>query len=87
MIINITPAGIIESTIMYGVVHGIWLLLKGGAKSAYREARRERNKIIKRHVKAGHESRLKHCVDELCFSLRKPAPSQPTVPQALHTDS
>jgi hypothetical protein len=72
MIINITPAGVIESTIMYGVVHGIWLLLKKGAHAAYKEARAERNRIIHSHVKTGHEGRLKHCLDEACLSLRMP---------------
>lgn len=88
MIINITAATVIESTIMYGLVHGIWLLIKNAAKTAYKEARRERNRIIRAHVKAGHESRLKHCVDEACFSLRTPVPAQvePELP-GLRTES
>lgn len=85
MIINITPTGVIESTIMYGIVHGVWLLIKNFTKTAYKEARAERNRIIKRHVKTGHEGRLKHCIDEACLSLRKPAQQAPELP-ASHTD-
>lgn len=88
MIINITPAGVIESTIMYGVVHGIWLIIKRGAKEAYREARKERNRIIRHHVKTGHEGRLKHCIDEACLSLRMPVRQVQQEPaQAPHMES
>jgi hypothetical protein len=89
MIINITAATVVESTLMYGIVHGIWLLIKNAAKTAYKEARRERNRIIRAHVKAGHESRLKHCIDDACLTLRKPVPVRQTEPEleALHTES
>jgi hypothetical protein len=88
MVINITPGGVIESTIMYGVVHGIWQIIKKMSRAALVEARRERNRIIHMHVKTGHEGRLKHCVDEACASLRKPAPVQHLeLPEELHTES
>lgn len=87
MIINITPAGVIESTLMYGIVHGVWLLLKKIGKTAYKEVRAERDRIIHNHVKSGHEGRLKHCIDEACLSLRKPVPAQQEPIQALHTES
>ena len=87
MIINITPAGVIESTIMYGIVHGVWTVAKRLGFAAYKEVRAERNRIIKRHVKAGHESRLKHCPDLVCLSLRKPVLAQQEPVQALHTES
>ena len=35
--------------------------------------RTERNKIIHRHVKTGHDSRLKQCTDFACASLRNPS--------------
>lgn len=41
--------------------------------SAYR---RERDRKVTRHVKAGHEGRLKHCLDVDCFSLRSRQPEQ-----------
>lgn len=84
MIINVTPTGVLESTIMYGIVHAIWSGVKIVFKIGIKEARAERNRIIKRHVKGGHEDRLKHCIDEGCFSLRKPV--QNREPQAFHTD-
>lgn len=78
MSINITPVGVIESTIMYGIVHAIWLAIKWFAgrlkKEAKKAARRERNRIIHRHVKTGHEGRLKHCDDNDCTNLRSSAP-------------
>jgi hypothetical protein len=90
MIINITPAGVIESTVMYGVVHGIWLGIKWfihrAEKELKKEMRRERNRIIHNHVKTGHEGRLKHCVDEACLKLRRPVQPLPEQP-GLHTES
>jgi hypothetical protein len=70
MIINITPAGVLESTIMYGIVHGVWLVGKKLGVITYKEVRAERNRIIHRHVKTGHETRLKQCPDDECTSLR-----------------
>jgi hypothetical protein len=76
MIINITPAGVVESTIMYGVVHTFWMLIKKLGGFTYKEVRIERNKIIGHHVKAGHKSRLKHCPDLICLKLRMPGLAQ-----------
>lgn len=87
MIINITPTGVLESTIMYGVVHAIWKGIKWCASAAYREARKERNRIIHNHVKTGHEGRLKHCIDEACLSLRMPVRQVQQGPQAPHIES
>jgi hypothetical protein len=70
MVVNITPGAIIESTIIYGIVHGIWSCIKVCLKKAEDEARRERNRIIKHHVKTGHSSRFKHCLDGNCSSLQ-----------------
>lgn len=72
MIINISAATVIESTLMYGIVHGIWLLIRKVSKEAYKRARTQRDHIIRMHVKGGHEGRLKHCVDDACASLRTP---------------
>jgi hypothetical protein len=87
MIINITPAGVIESTLMYGIVHGVWLLLKKIARAGYKELRAERDRIIHNHVKAGHEGRLKHCIDEACISLRMPARESVQEVPAPHIES
>lgn len=88
MVINITPINVIESTIMYGIVHGIWVILKMVYRKLEREARSERNRIIKRHVKAGHGDRLKLCPDPDCLSLRNPVLSpQVSEVQALRVDS
>lgn len=87
MIINVTPTGVVESTIMYGIVHAIWSGVKIVFKLGVKEVRAERNRIIHNHVKAGHEGRLKHCIDEACLSLRRPAlvQQQPEQP-GPHTD-
>lgn len=65
-----------------------------GTKWAQRRTNKEiriiRNRIIKYHVKAGHEGRLKHCLDDACASLRKPVRPQdlrPVVPEAVRTES
>lgn len=85
MVLNITTTGIVESTIIFGIVHTIWLVIKYVAKVVWKlvvdEVRRERNRIIKHHVKAGHDSPLKHCMDVACASLRSPQPVQPLVVQ------
>lgn len=94
MIINITPANVIEQVVMYGVVHGVWELvsfLRRRAKKEIRHIRRahrqHRNAIIKNHVKAAHEGRLKHCIDEACASLRNQKPGQLVpVEQELHKE-
>jgi hypothetical protein len=85
MTINITPVGVIESTLMYGIVHAIWIVIKWFGKRLEKEVRQERNQIIKTHVKTGHEGRLKHCVDEACISLRRPVQS-PVPPQVVDTE-
>lgn len=53
------------------------------------ELRKERNRIIHKHVKTGHLGRLKHCADRDCFSLRKPGFAQQLVdsqPELLELD-
>lgn len=78
MVVNITPGAIIESTIIYGIVHGIWTCIKICLKKVEDEARRERNRIIRHHVKTGHNRRFKHCLDGECSSLRNLGlPGQP----------
>jgi hypothetical protein len=84
----ITPTTIFEATIMYGIVHLIGEVTKRVVKKGVSEVRKERNRIIRNHVKADHEGRLKHCIDEACASLRKPAQPQPAplAEQAVQTD-
>lgn len=72
MLINLTPTSVIESTIMYGIVHGIWSISKMVVNRFGKEVREERDRIIHRHVKAGHECRLRECSDLICASLRMP---------------
>lgn len=81
----LTTNTIIESTITYGIVHVIWVGLHLVSKKIYAETRKERNRIIHNHVETGHQGRLKHCLDEACTSLRKPAMPQPE--QAVRTES
>lgn len=69
---NITPLGVIESTLMYGIVHTIWKIIKYFANRLERETRAERNRIIQWHVKGGHNGRLKSCTDPQCLRLRTP---------------
>lgn len=38
--------------------------------------RKERNRVIHIHVKTGHKSRLKHCIEDGCASLRNLVPLQ-----------
>lgn len=76
MIINLSATAIVEAILMYGIVHGAWVVLRKVGLLAYKEARAERNKIIHNHVKTGHKDRLKLCLDEACISLRRPGPVQ-----------
>lgn len=85
----LTTTTLIESTVTYGIVHGIWVGIKILGRRGMSEMRKERNRIIHNHVKTGHGGRLKHCLDEACASLRNPASPQP-VPRghsAARTDS
>lgn len=81
MIINIPPHIILESTVIYGIVHLIWYCIKtifNWLQHELREeVRQERNRIINRHVKTGHDSRLKHCLDSECSSLQNLEPRSP----------
>jgi hypothetical protein len=63
--LDITIRLIIESTILYGIVHGNWKLIKWSIKYLQTDS----VKIINQHVKDGHNSRLKHCVKNSCFIL------------------
>ena len=60
----------------------LYVVIKWSELHILKEIRKERNHIIKQHIKAGHKSRLKHCIDEACASLRKPM----SVQQELHTE-
>lgn len=68
----LTTTTILESTVTYGIVHAVWVGIRWVAKRVTTELRKERNRIIRNHVKADHEGRLKHCLDEACASLRMP---------------
>lgn len=81
----LTTTTIIESTITYGIVHGIWVGMRWVAKHTFSELRKERNHIIRNHVKADHEGRLKNCLDEACASLRKPVLPQEVQPVQAET--
>lgn len=60
--INITATGVIESSIVYGIVHAIWTCIKWGFKHLETESGR----IIQAHVKNGHKARFKHCFEDDC---------------------
>jgi hypothetical protein len=85
MIINLTAGGVLESTIMYGVVHGIWVGIRWITNRSAAELRRERNRIIHHHVKNGHDDRLKHCKADACIKLRKSEQIVPELP-VFHLD-
>lgn len=57
---------------MYGIVHTIWKIIKFAVNNLEKETRAERDRIIHRHVKAGHKGRLKNCLDETCLRLQMP---------------
>lgn len=64
--------------------------VKRFAGSLDQQLRRERNRIIKNHVKTGHEGRLKHCADTACASLRSSGRPRPELlgvqPEVLDLD-
>lgn len=51
-----------------------------------KRARRERNRIIRLHVKSGHKSRFKHCVEGECSIRMLQAPTHSLVPELLEVD-
>jgi hypothetical protein len=87
MVINLAPESIIESTIIYGLAHGIWSCIKIALKKVEDEVRVERNRIIKHHVKTGHVSRFKHCLDGECSSLQNLVQPEPQELRELQVDS
>lgn len=60
--INITGTGVVESTIVYGIVHSIWTGIKWGLKHLETEA----GQVIHAHVKNNHRVRFKHCFEDSC---------------------
>lgn len=67
----ITTTTIAESIINYGIVNAVWVIIRWVVKRTASDIRKERNRIIRNHIKADHEGRLKHCLDEACASLRR----------------
>lgn len=45
------------------------------------EFRKERDRIIKLHVKTGHEARFKHCLEGECTNLQKSVSGRPVGPE------
>lgn len=72
--ISITTAGIIESTIIYGIVHTIWMFINKALKHLETDA----GQIITIHVKDGHHARLSKCIKEGCirFGIELDSPHQ-----------
>jgi hypothetical protein len=69
MVITLTPTSIINSTILFGIIHLIYWSVKRFSVYALKEIGEERAKIIRRHKKDGHESRLKYCDHPDCEGL------------------
>ncbi len=69
----ITTVTIIESVVSYGIVHGIWIGLKWLGEKGVSELRKERNRIIRNHVKSGHNTKLENCTNDSCPQLRASA--------------
>lgn len=64
--ISITAGGVIESTIIYGIVHGIWVIIKWLIKQVEHKTAEE----IRAHVKNGHNTRFKYCLEGSCAKLQ-----------------
>lgn len=62
---NITLAEVVTTTVMFGIVHGIWTTVKWGL----RQLKTDTGKIIDKHVKEGHKNPLKHCFVKDCIRL------------------
>jgi hypothetical protein len=56
--IHLTANEIATATILYGIVHGIWMII--------RHLETQTGRIIKAHVKNGHRSRFEQCGEESC---------------------
>lgn len=60
---------IITSVMLYLVVHAIVDILVRCAKFVLKCFQTERDHIVRKHVKGGHQVRLKHCVTGECATL------------------
>lgn len=79
----INTTTLFEATITYGFVHIVGEVGRRLVKRGFSELRKERNRVIRNHVKADHGGRLKHCLDDACASLRmRGLDHQGTVPVA-----
>lgn len=65
MNVHITASEIVTGMLLYGIIHGAYKILGYFRKQLQTEAGR----IIHQHIKDGHNSRLKHCVEASCATL------------------
>jgi hypothetical protein len=56
--INLTLQEVMTATVLYGIVHGIWVVA--------RHLETETGRIIKSHVKSGHKAHFKECKEDSC---------------------
>lgn len=74
-ILGIPKEAFYDTVILYGFGHGIWAIIK----HLTRKLETETGRIIRHHVKSGHDARLKNCV--MCdYVTRKTAVVQPEFP-------
>lgn len=65
MNVHISASEVITGMLLYGIIHGTYKILGYFRKQLQTEAGR----IIHQHIKDGHDSRLKHCVEASCATL------------------
>jgi hypothetical protein len=73
MTINITLTEIITSLLLYGIVHGIWVVMR----YLVNQLETETGRIIHTHVREGHSDRFKQCLTGDCATRLGTWVSQP----------
>jgi hypothetical protein len=76
---NITPAKVFESLVLYIILHAIiWILLLVTKESDY---------LIAHHVRQDHSGRFTHCIEPVCKPTRPTVQLQGQQVASILTDS
>lgn len=77
-ILGIPKEAFYDTVILYGFGHGVWAVIKHFS----RKLETETGKIIRHHVKNGHDNRFKWCFKDDCGTIPETVVVQPEFPKS-----
>jgi hypothetical protein len=84
---NITPAKVFESLVLYIILHAIiWILLLV-TRPITKQLKKESDYLIAHHVRQDHSGRFTHCIEPVCKHTRPTVQLQGQQVASILTDS